>query len=553
MVAVGSNTDEVTSSPVTISPDSNNPFEVVQTSTLETVGTDPDEGVARDGFELSVDQTIADLPESVNIVLVIDQSGSTSGSSGTDFNGDNVDETILQAELFAANEVFQAYIDAGYDPNDVTISVVTYESTGDEQVRGSFTLDEQDDFIDALDTINTEGSGGQTSFVGGLSAAEQAFADVGASNDPTVDTNIVLFLSDGVPVPGGQDIAGAASSLETAYNPTIFGIGLGQNSDVTPGGGLDILDNSDVGPVQVLSGEQLLNVVVAPLADTQFEEFQVLVEGIDMDGNAISETIIVSSTENSQFFNSTQLNVQIDCLPIDQDFMVGSEVTVTVTGFWAEDPPGSANGLQPVVTTHTLDVLVCFTLGTQILTPAGPVSIETLEIGDRVVTRDHGVQEIRWIGATILPSTYAANNPHLFPILIKKDALGPNTPDADLRVSRQHRVLVRDWRAEVMFGDPTGVLVPAHSLCNDSTIRPERPDGTVTYVHMAFDNHEVVYANGVEAESFHPAERTVAALNSEQRAELLEIFPHLAESDLFAYDSARPELRGKDARVLAVG
>lgn len=145
---------------------------------------------------------------------------------------------------------------------------------------------------------------------------------------------------------------------------------------------------------------------------------------------------------------------------------------------------------------------------------------------------------------------YAAANKRLRPVLIRKDALGPNQPERDMRVSRQHRVLVRDWRADVMFGEPGGVLVPAFALCNDKTITEERPTEDVTYIHMVFDNHEVIYADGIEAESFHPAARTVAGLKSEQRQELFELFPELAQGDQFAYDAARGELRGNAARVL---
>jgi len=91
-------------------------------------------------------------------------------------------------------------------------------------------------------------------------------------------------------------------------------------------------------------------------------------------------------------------------------------------------------------------------------------------------------------------------------------------------------------------------------LCNDSTIVEERPTEAVTYVHMAFENHEVVYAEGVEAESFHPASRTLAGLSEPQRQELLELFPELGHENVdgFAYDSARPHVRGQEGRLLSV-
>jgi len=192
----------------------------------------------------------------------------------------------------------------------------------------------------------------------------------------------------------------------------------------------------------------------------------------------------------------------------------------------------------------------CFTAGTRILTPDGPVAIEELVVGNRVITRDHGARPIRWIGATTVSARFMAARPSLRPVLIRKGALGNDLPEQDLRLSRQHRVLVRDWRAEVMFGVEGGVLVPAFSLCNDSTVLEERPTEDVTYIHMAFDEHEVVYADGVETESFHPAERMVSALGSDQREELFTLFPELQQGDGFAFDSARRQVRGQDGKVL---
>ena len=61
----------------------------------------------------------------------------------------------------------------------------------------------------------------------------------------------------------------------------------------------------------------------------------------------------------------------------------------------------------------------------------------------------------------------------------------------------------------------------------------------------------MVYADGIEAESFHPAARTVAGLGASQREELLELFPELADGAEFAYSAARDELRGRTATILA--
>lgn len=544
MVDTTGNTDVASVTGVPINPESNNPIEVSQTSTLQTVDTG---GVGEDGFEISTNLTGADVSEKINIALVLDQSGSTANSSGTDFNGDGTNESILEAELIAAQVLFDEYVAAGYNPADVTISLVTYET--DAVIRGEFTLDQAAEYTAALAQIGAEGPQSLTNYEDGLNAANQAFSDAGA--DPA-GTNVVVFLSDGFPVPGGQDIAGAAEDLEDDWGATISGIGIGANSSLDA---LNILDNTADGANQVLSGEDLVEIIVAPLTDAEFLRFEIVIEGVDANGDPFTQTLEIMEGDldanGDPIIITTQLGWSIDCLPLDPTLEAPQDITVTINGIFGEDPGDPGSGEQVVTTVHTVPLVVCFTLGTLILTPSGQIRIEDLEAGDRVVTRDHGVQRIRWIGATTLPGSYVAANPHLRPILIRKDALGKDQPERDLRVSRQHRILVRDWRAEMMFGDEDGVLTAAFTLINDSTIVEERPTAPVTYIHMAFDGHEVVYAEGLEAESFHPAERTIAGLSDPQRKELLELFPELANGDAYAYNSARKQLRAKEGRLLA--
>ena len=511
--------------------------------------------MGRDEFCVDVNITGTNVAEEINVVLVIDTSGSTRRSSGTDFNGDGTNESILEAELIAALELFDAYEAAGYDPNEITISLVSYGPSA--QDRGSFTLNDRQGFFDELEAIRSEGSNGTTNYVAGLNSAGDALDNVVddtlSPGDEDYPTNIVVFLSDGFPVPSSQadgdpsPIEIAAGNLDTAYGANINGIGVGANSSLSA---LNQLDNTG-GATQVLSTDDLEAEIVAPLTDAELVEITIEIEGVDANNDPLIQTITIPAGDPRIILTPTGFDIVE--LPIDPVFVPGTAVTVTVTSVWKPDPDAvpSPGPDQTIVTDHNLTIVVCFTPGTSILTPDGAVLVQDLGTGDRVITRDHGVQTIRWIGATTMSAAYAAANKRLRPVLIRKGALGPDQPDRDMRVSRQHRVLVRDWRADVMFGEPEGVLVPAFSLCNDSTIVEERPTQDVTYIHIVFDNHEVVYADGIEAESFHPAARTVAGLQDAQRQELLELFPELAEGAQFAYNAARGELRGKIARVFA--
>lgn len=116
----------------------------------------------------------------------------------------------------------------------------------------------------------------------------------------------------------------------------------------------------------------------------------------------------------------------------------------------------------------------------------------------------------------------------------------------EIEVSPAHRVLLRSAWAEMMFGQEE-VLVPAHQLVNDHSIR-RRSDGTpVTYFHILFDQHEIVWSNGLESESYHPGADSLAGLDAETRAEFFDLMGD-SWRDYAAME--RPTLRSYETRAL---
>lgn len=203
------------------------------------------------------------------------------------------------------------------------------------------------------------------------------------------------------------------------------------------------------------------------------------------------------------------------------------------------DPDG-ANAI-PLI--HDLDFrdVPCFTPGTLILTPAGERPIETLEAGDLVVTRDRGAQRIRWIGKKTVTGKGA-----LAPILL--DGLSNFGPGRPLLVSPQHRVLIEGYPAELHFGI-SEVLVAAKHLLGAGIARVQ-PMARVTYLHLMFDAHEVIYANGAPTESFFAGDVGLSALAAESRAELLSVFPELRCSQSTHERTARHCLKRHEAAML---
>ncbi len=185
--------------------------------------------------------------------------------------------------------------------------------------------------------------------------------------------------------------------------------------------------------------------------------------------------------------------------------------------------------------------VVCFVRRTMIETDKGDVPIEDLQAGDRVRTLDHGLQCIRWIG-----STRVAGHGVNAPVRIAAGALGNARA---LWVSQQHRMLLSGWEVELHFGE-AHVLVPAKHLVGLSGIMIVELS-SVEYFHMLFDRHEIVFAEGIESESFHPGAVGMNTLEEETRAEIYNLFPSLLSYPASYGKSARLSLKSFEAHILA--
>lgn len=193
--------------------------------------------------------------------------------------------------------------------------------------------------------------------------------------------------------------------------------------------------------------------------------------------------------------------------------------------------------------------VICFVDGTRLLTEDGEKRVEELREGDRIQTKDSGVQEIRWIGSRRITGARLQAFPELRPVRIGAGGLGLGQPDGDLLVSPQHRMLITGHRALELFNERE-VFVAANDLVGQAGIHVDHERRGFTYYHVLLDNHEVVFANGVETESFHPASAPLESLDPQDRARLIERFPGL-DYDPGAYgDHARRMLSPPEAAIL---
>lgn len=373
--------------------------------------------------------------------------------------------------------------------------------------------------------------------------------------------------------------------------------------------GTEVVDNDFLQPVTERSGTIFLNAGTYDLDLEYFEltgneGFTVSIQGPDT-GGAKQEIMASGVVTSEDPAGSTPGNDTLiggagsdtftggDGNDLFQGFGGGSGVNDTITDFEGEsavDTPVDIVDLSPHFTRWTIaqdnftqsgsDVIVtlpdgatvtlnnilvedltpdntlvpCFTPGTRIATPTGQRPVEELEVGDLVCTQDRGLQPIRWIGRREISGARMQAMPRFRPIIIKKGAFGLGVPGQDIRVSPQHRFLVRAAAADVMFGS-TEVLVAAKLLVDDDRVVEDTSCAPTTYIHLLFDRHEIIFAEGQPTESFHPGEASATAFDEATRDELFALFPQLravAGETAPGMVAARPSLKASEARALRV-
>jgi hypothetical protein len=270
-------------------------------------------------------------------------------------------------------------------------------------------------------------------------------------------------------------------------------------------------------------------------ADATFDEAknnQTLAEPVTFDGISYTTGQIVTPTYTIIFngsdgntYTMTSFNFSANTnneIP-DAVFWEGSvPPTGTVLTVTSEINPtrGNARDYQ--------DFVACFCQGTLIETIAGPKAVEHIWKGDHVVIQNGKPQKVLWTGKRQITSEELKENPKLRPVVVSKGAIGHGLPKQDLRVSRQHRLLVHSAICKRMFGT-SEALVSAVHLTQMPGIYIDYDVEQVIYYHVLLEDHQVIYAEGAPTESLFLGKHTRCALSNEAFVEVAAIFPELAE------------------------
>jgi len=459
---------------------------------------------------------------------------SITGGNGSDTvcggDGDDVIDTSGSNPLFD-----NPYPPLPMDPNIYNDRDVVYGGAGNDTIR---TGDDRDtiyggtgnDYIDAgIDNDYVEGGDGNDTIIGG----EGSDVIKGGAGDDVIYGGLPPGYPDSLNIPdvdgdlvpdNGKDIIYGGSGNDTIFgqddDDTIYG---DEGDDTIDGGVDDDLIYGGDGNDKIIGGQG---------TDTMYGGF-----GNDTFYGGNGGDVVVGGEDP-------------DDKDIDVLDLTGADVNyIQYTSADHEDGIVHFNDGSTMQFSEIENVIPCFTPGSMIATPRGEKPVEELQVGDRIITRDNGIQEIAWVGHKKMTGKQLINAPHLRPVRIREGALGNGLPERDMLLSPNHRVLVANDMTQLYF-EEREVLAAAKHLVGMAGIHTVDVTAT-TYVHFMFENHEVVLSDGAWTESFQPGDQSLKGVGNAQRGEILELFPDLAtRAGLNSYQSARKSLKKHEARLL---
>ena len=388
-----------------------------------------------------------------------------------------------------------------------------------------------------------------------------AVLDVDLNNDGFMKGDIdhgngevLIQISPETAAPAGTTLTyveGSLSGVGSTLNYTTFSdlSTVDMDDSIDGGAGNDTLEGgfgSDT-----LTGGSGADVFVVDTGGDLITDFDTTtgIQGLDASSNVDNDFVDLSpyynaitlATWNSDPANTT-FDTPLDWMRADQ----ADGVLLGAGGLRIENGGVAVSGADLAFENTGV---VCFTLGTLIATQLGPIPVEHLVEGTMIQTMDNGYQPLRLIGSRHIGKEELAQNTKLRPIRIGRAASCHASLNRDLVVSPQDRILVASKIALRMFDEPE-ILVPANKLLDCDGVTLAHDFKEVTYFHLLFDAHEIVFANGLPAESLHLGKQAQASLSPAGMEEIQSIFPDMKALNATRF-LCRPVVDGQQAKKVA--
>lgn len=420
------------------------------------------------------------------------------GGTGVGFAGAG---TFINAGVIQGGQGGNSFKDGGQGGTGVSVT-----GTGIFVNEGSITTGD----------IGLDGTGGVAAFISGSTLINAGTISAGQSATTAVAFGAApgMLVDDPGAVFTGNVVANAVAADTLAL--------AGTSAVALSGIGSQFLNFNDIefeaGAHRVLEGNTLG-----------------LAEGTTISGFSVGDTIVLDdfSATSLSFANNELVLSAVYSTPspspgASPDSIVS--LTLDISGNFESDDfslLGSSDSYSGATTIALNPAVICFLKGTNILTATGERQVEELAIGDELVTRFGGMQQIKWIGRQSFSAIFTRNNQKKTPVRIAAGALGKNLPCRDLFVSPGHSMLLGD------------ILVLARDLVNGVTIVQDEPAEDLHYYQIEFEKHDCVVAEDVWSESYADAPGLRAAFHN--ASDYYALYPEALPPTALNLCAPRPE------------
>lgn len=175
------------------------------------------------------------------------------------------------------------------------------------------------------------------------------------------------------------------------------------------------------------------------------------------------------------------------------------------------------------------NAFLAFSRGSLVETEFGPVAIEDLLPGDRVLDGNGAPQTVLWKGATTIQPGRADPRGRVHNLTrIMADSFGMQRPMSCIIAGPSARILRTPGHLrKLLGGEPT--LTPVQEFIDGTNVIETAPPTPVELFHLCLQTHAVIRIGGIEFETFHPGTHSLRLVSQAMRSVFLSLFPHLHE------------------------
>jgi len=172
------------------------------------------------------------------------------------------------------------------------------------------------------------------------------------------------------------------------------------------------------------------------------------------------------------------------------------------------------------------DAFCAFARGSLVDTEMGPVAIEDLLPGDKVLTVDGEVQPVVWKGSVTIVPGLKQQKRELKLTRLMADSFGLSRPMRSMVAGPSARLLHTPMNMRALAGQ-SRILAPVTAFVDGVNIIETAPPTAVELFHFCLPRHAAVRVGGLEFESYHPGTNATRMISHAMRSLFLNLFSHV--------------------------